>query len=171
MEIDSFENISIFSHFFTFLLHTLEEKTLFGNVKMLILGEETNLRFFSKSTSCSQGRFLRIKLYIWCFIHKFLYGDCFRFSIFILSEDFIFEVSKIKSEHWVNVHSEIFIKNHVIFVENLDFDNLFAQYMRTDRFKIKLKPQILDKNKKILKEKHVHVSMFSRVSPASVAHL
>ena len=127
---------------------------------MLILGEETNLRFFSKSTSCSQGRFLRIKLYIWCFIHKFLYGDCFRFSIFILSEDFIFEVSKIKSEHWVNVHSEIFIKNHVIFVENLDFDNLFAQYMRTDRFKIKLKPQILDKNKKILKEKHVHVSMY-----------
>ena len=60
----------------------------------------------------------------------------------------------------MNVHSEIFIKNHVIFVENLDFDNLFAQYMRTDRFKIKLKPQILDKNKKILKEKHVHVSMY-----------
>ena len=60
----------------------------------------------------------------------------------------------------MNVHSTISIQYDVIFVENLDFDDLFAQYIRTDRFKIKLKSQILDQNNSFLEVKHVHVSMY-----------
>ena len=60
----------------------------------------------------------------------------------------------------MNVHSTIFIQNIVIFVEKLDFDDLFAQYIPPDRVEMNLKQQILDQNKNFLRVKHVHVSMF-----------
>ena len=108
-----------------------------GNVKMLILGQETNLFFFSKSTSCSQGRFWRIMLYIWCFTYKLLCRDLFRFFIFFLSEDAISEPFKRKSEHVVNVHSAI-LTSFLLKMDNLTSFSLSISEPYSSKSKLKL---------------------------------
>ena len=120
-----------------FLVYALEENVWFSNVKMLILGQETNLCFFSKSTSCSQGRFWRIMLYIWCFTYKLLCRDLFRFFIFFLSEDAISKPFKIKSEHVVNVHSAI-LTSFLLKMDNLTSFLLSISELYSSKSKLKL---------------------------------